>query len=296
MKNKPAIPTFEQWKERGTLIEIYGHRLFVIDEGESEEVIVILHGYPSCSYDYYQILPLLSPRYRVVVHDHLGFGLSDKPVNYSYSLIEQADMAIGLWQAMGFQEVNILAHDYGTSIATELIARYNRGIEPVKLNRIILGNGSMHIEMAKLQWTQKVLRTKIWGPILARLSTQRLFNRSLKKLWWDKSVLHQQELDVLWAFLQCKKGMRVFAQVSRYLWDRETFWHRWIGGLQRTDLHIDLIWADKDPVAVIEMAYVLQEEIPRNTLSILPNVGHYPMLESPLDYAKKVLLALDRND
>ncbi|MEM7368806.1 MAG: alpha/beta hydrolase [Bacteroidota bacterium] len=292
MKADFAPPSFQDWQKRGSFVEVLGHRLFVIDEGKGEEVIAILHGYPSCSYDYYRILPILSSHYRIVIHDHLGFGLSAKPTNYSYSLIEQADIAIGLWEALGLSEVHLLAHDYGTSVATELIARYNRGSEPIRLKKIILGNGSMHIELAKLQWTQKLLRTKLWGPILANLSTKGLFNRSMKKLWFDKTTLHQAELDVLWAMLRHNSGIKTFPMVSRYLWDRQTFWHRWIGGLQQTDKHIDLIWADKDPVAIIDMAHLLHQEIPHNTLQLLPNVGHYPMLEAPVAYAKMVLQAV----
>ena len=151
-------PTFNEWENRGKKISILGHQLFVIDEGQGEETIAILHGYPSCSYDYYAVLPIWTKKYRVVIHDHPGFGLSSKKSDYSYSLIEQADVAIALWQYLGLEEVHLLAHDYGTSVATELIARYNLGHEPVRLKTITIGNGSMLIEMADLIWTQKLLR------------------------------------------------------------------------------------------------------------------------------------------
>ncbi len=80
--------------------------------------------------------------------------------------------------------------------------------------------------------------------------------------------------------------------ISQYINERKKFWHRWIGGLEQTDKHINILWADKDPIAVIEMAYVLEDKIQSNTLSVLPNIGHYPMLEAPTAYANALLEAI----
>lgn len=290
-------PSLQDWKARGKKISVYDHTLFVVDEGSSSETIVILHGYPTCSYDYYAVLPILTQKYRVVVHDHLGFGLSEKPLDYSYSLLEQADMAIGLWQQLGLQKVHLLAHDYGTSVATEIIARANRGIEPVKLETITIGNGSMLIEMAKLQAAQKVLRSKRWGPVLAKLSNQWFFNRSMKKLWYDKAKYNPQEIEVIWEMMnEDPQWRKTFPAVSRYLLERVKFWHRWIGkGLYQTPKHINILWADKDPVAVIKMGETLHKNIPSNSFKTLPNIGHYPMLEQPEAYANAVLEMIEAN-
>jgi len=282
-------PTFDDWKNKGKHISILGHDLFVIDEGKHEETIAVLHGYPSCSYDYYAVLPFFTKKYRVVIHDHPGFGLSSKKAEYSYSLIEQADVAIALWKHLGLEEVHLLAHDYGTSVATELIARYNLGNEPIRLKTISMGNGSMLIEMADLIWTQKLLRHTLWGPLLAKLSSKALFINNFSKLWFDKKKINREEFDVLWEMLIYNEGKKRLPFVSRYLHDRKKFWHRWIGGLEKTDKHIHLIWADKDPVAIYEMAKVLKQKISNNTLTTLKNIGHYPMLEAPEEYANAVL-------
>ncbi|MFT5165326.1 MAG: pimeloyl-ACP methyl ester carboxylesterase [Saprospiraceae bacterium] len=283
------IPTLQTWKAAGQYHQIVAHKIFVIDEGQHAETIVILHGYPSGSYDYYAVLPILAQKYRVVIHDHLGLGLSDKPENYSYSLIEQAEVALALWQKLGLDKVHLLAHDYGTSVATEIIARANQGYEPIRLQSITLGNGSMLIEMSQLLITQKLLKHDFWGPILARLSNKAIFINSFKKLWADQSKINYEEFDVLWEMLNYNKGRKVLPRVTKYIEERKKFWHRWIGGLMQTDKHINLIWADKDPVAIVAMAYELQKKIPSNSLKILPDIGHYPMLEAPEIYAEAVM-------
>ena len=137
--------TSSEWKSNGKQIAINGRSVFVIDKGKAKETLVILHGYPTSTYDYYKVLPELTKKYRVVLHDHLGFGFSDKPLNYLYSLIEQADVALQLWKQLGLKEVVLLAHDYGTSIATEIIARANLHQLQINIKKMILCNGSVHI-------------------------------------------------------------------------------------------------------------------------------------------------------
>ena len=146
--------------------------------------------------------------------------------------------------------------------------------------------------MSKLLWTQKLLKHDFWGPILASLSRRPIFNQSFRKLWADKSKINYQEFDVLWQMLNYNEGRKTLPKVTKYLEERKKFWHRWIGALEQTDRHIHLIWADKDPVAIVEMAHVLAKKIPSNTLKILPGIGHYPMLENPGIYANAVIEAL----
>ncbi len=285
--------TFQDWQKRGQYHSIFNRQVFVIDEGEAEDTLVVLHGYPTCSYDYWKVLPILTKRFRVIIHDHLGFGLSDKPKNYSYSLIEQADVAIQLWKQLDLKKIHLLAHDYGTSVATEIIARRNMGYEPIEIKSATIGNGSMLIEMAKLLPIQKILRHKFWGPIVANMISESIFKRNMRKIWADRSKIEEEELTVLWQMLEFKDTFSVMHEISTYTKERAFFWNRWIGGLAKTDLPINLLWADKDPVAIIEMAHVLHKKIPNNRLKILPNLGHYLMLEDADLYAKSVIEMID---
>ena len=160
--------TANDWKSKGEFITVNDRKLFVIDTSSffsSEDQVpsktmVVLHGYPTSSYDYYKVLPELSKHYRVIIHDHLGFGFSDKPLDYSYSLLDQADLALQLWQQLGVKKVHLLAHDYGTSVATEIIARNNNHELTIEIEKLTLCNGSMHIELSQLRTIQKLLKNK----------------------------------------------------------------------------------------------------------------------------------------
>ncbi len=281
--------TAENWKSRGKFYSILNKNIFVIDKGASKHVLVILHGYPTSSYDYYKVLPELSKYYRVIIHDHLGFGFSDKPLEYSYSLIEQADVALQLWKELGLTNVTLLAHDYGTSVATEILARHNKQQIVLQINKLILCNGSVHIELSKLRIIQKLLKSKITGKWAAKLTNYAIYKKNLRNVYFDKTKVTNSELKEMWFQLECNNGRKVIHSLSNYINERYTFWHRWIGALKETNIETKIIWAKNDPVAVIAIADLLATEIPNNNLFWIDKCGHFPMLEKPKEWIENIL-------
>lgn len=282
-----------EWRRLGEMRQVGAHRVFVVDTGGDKPVLAVLHGYPTSSYDYWRVLPALSRDHRVIVHDHIGFGFSDKPRNYSYSLLEQADHAIVLWQQLGVTEAHVLGHDYGTSVATELIARRNLGVEPIEFKSLTLTNGSMHIEMAHLRLIQRALKTPKLGDLIAKLASERVFRRNIRNVFADKSFLDDAEIHDMYEMMMGEGGRAVAPAIIRYIDERWKFWHRWIGGLRAiTDLPVHIVWAELDPVAVVQMAHVLHDEIPTSDLRLLPGVGHFPMVEAAEAWSEAVLTGI----
>jgi pimeloyl-ACP methyl ester carboxylesterase len=272
----------EAWRERGAFYPIFGHRVFCVTAGPPDaEPLLLLHGFPTSSLDFHLALPGLAERYRVIVHDHLGFGLSDKPSGYTYSLIEQAEVALALWRSLGVSRGHLLAHDYGTSVATEILARRERGGLPIELSSLSLCNGSVHIELARLTPAQRLLRSSRLGPIFARVSNQAVFNLQIRRILGDPGAVSQAELDAMWEGVERDGGRARLPAISSYLDERVRFRSRWIGALTRLDLPTHILWARRDPVAVPAIAEMLAGEIPGAELSWLEDLGHYPMLEDP---------------
>ncbi len=280
------LPT---WKARGTRIAVDGRKIFVVDTKHGGSPLLILHGYPTSAYDYHLALDALSAGRRVVLHDHLGFGLSDKPRDHAYSLVDQTDLALSVWASLGVTRGHVLAHDYGTSIATELLARRAAGTLGLDITGMTLCNGSMHIEMANLRPIQKLLLTPLVGRLVASLSSRRVFARNLRRIVADPTRLDDDEIDVMWELLTRAGGRRVLPRITGYITERRTNWDRWIGALRTTDVPIHVLWATEDPVAVAAMADVLHAEIPSSTLTLLEGVGHFPMLEHPQRWTEAVV-------
>ena len=289
--------TANDWKSKGGFITVNDRKLFIIDTSSffsSEDQVpsktmVVLHGYPTSSYDYYKVLPELSKHYRVIIHDHLGFGFSDKPLDYSYSLLDQADLALQLWQQLGVKKVHLLAHDYGTSIATEIIARNNNHELTIEIEKLTLCNGSMHIELSQLRTIQKLLKNKWLGKYVAKLTTYAIFSKNLRNVYFDKTRVSNNELKDMWMQLDYNEGRKVIHKLSQYINERYTYWDRWIGALKETNLQTNIVWAKNDPVAVPAIARLIATEISNNKLFWIENTGHFPMLENPDEWLNCIL-------
>lgn len=289
--------TANDWKSKGEFITVNDRKLFVIDTSSffstedqvPTETMVVLHGYPTSSYDYYKVLPELSKHYRVIIHDHLGFGFSDKPLDYSYSLLDQADLALQLWQQLGVKKVHLLAHDYGTSVATEIIARNNNHELTIEIEKLTLCNGSMHIELSQLRTIQKLLKNKWLGKYVAKLTTYAIFSKNLRNVYFDKTKVSNNELKDMWMQLEYNEGRKVIHKLSQYINERYTYWNRWIGALKETNLQTNIVWAKNDPVAVPAIARLIATEISNNKLFWIENTGHFPMLENPDEWLNCIL-------
>ncbi|MFD2567749.1 alpha/beta fold hydrolase [Pseudotenacibaculum haliotis] len=291
------------WKKLGTLRSVKSHQLFVIDTDKMRKLLamhheearkelptmVFLHGYPTSTFDYYKVFEELSIHYRLVMHDHLGFGFSDKSTDYSYSLIEQADMALALWKDLGLKKVILFAHDYGTSVATEILARDNANELDIEIEKLILCNGSMHIELSQLRTIQKLLKHPFWGKYVAKLTNYPIFKKNLRNVYYDKSKVTDEELKSMWYQIEYNNGRKVIHKLSQYINERYEYWDRWIGALKVTQIPTKIVWAQNDPVAVAAIAELLTTEIPNNELFWVEHTGHFPMLENPEEWIKHIV-------
>ena len=285
--------TSNEWKSKGKFIQVNNNRLFVIDTNNgintSQKSMVILHGYPTSSFDYYKVLPELSKNYRVILHDHLGFGFSDKPKDVNYSLVTQADIALELWRQLGLKKIFLFAHDYGTSVATEIIARYNANELDIEIEQLILTNGSIHIELSQLRTIQKLLKHKFLGKYVAKLTNFLIFKKNMKNIYFDTSKVKDNELKEMWKLIELNGGRKVIHKLTQYINERYLHWNRWIGALKETQISTKIIWAKNDPIAVPAIAKLLAKEIPNNTLYWIENTGHFLMLENPKELLELIL-------
>jgi pimeloyl-ACP methyl ester carboxylesterase len=278
------------WRERGREIEIFQRRLFCIDVGPRDaDPILVLHGFPSSSLDFHRVIDRLAESHRVVLHDHLGFGLSDKPRRYSYSLVEQAEHAVALWRRLGITSGHLVTHDYGTSVATEILARRERGSLGFEPRSLTLCNGSVLIELAGLRLSQHIARSPLLGPAFGRLVFAAYFKRVMRRLWGDPSRVAEADLDAMWQGIVYRDGRLRVHQLSSYLDERYRYRERWVGALRRLDLPTLVLWARRDPVAVPAIAEGLAQRIPDSRIEWLDELGHYPMLEGPDRWSRALL-------
>ncbi len=99
---------------------------------------------PSSSHDWAAVAEALAAEHTLLAADFLGFGASAKPTDHTYSLHEQADLIEALWEREQISATSLVAHDYGVSVAQELLARKGEGTLKVELERVHFLNGGLY--------------------------------------------------------------------------------------------------------------------------------------------------------
>jgi pimeloyl-ACP methyl ester carboxylesterase len=146
--------SLEDWRAKGETFGYRGHDIFHVKGGDwsdpAREALVLIHGFPTSSWDWAHLWGALSERYRLAALDMIGFGFSAKPRSYTYSIQDQADLHECWMDRLGLTRVHILAHDYGDTVAQELLARFMdrraAGGEGVEIASVCFLNGGLFPE------------------------------------------------------------------------------------------------------------------------------------------------------
>lgn len=222
--------------------------------------------------------PALSSRWSLHAIDMLGFGLSDKPADFSYSVSASADQWEALCAARGLSEVHVLAHDYGDTVAQELLARQLERRLPFAIRSIVFLNGGLFTEATHPLRVQRLLLGP-FGPLVARMSSERTFFAGMRRVC--VRPLEDSELREHWQLLVRAGGRRVMPKIIRYIRERAEHRERWVGALQRTNIPICLIDGVEDPVSGADTAQRWRQLLPQLPVHELAGVGHYPQWEAP---------------
>lgn len=287
------------WKQKGQFFDYKSHKIFTIDEGSGENILLV-HGFPTASWDWWQMWKPLTAQYRVLTLDMLGFGFSDKPKGHRYNIHEQADLIEQLLIEKGIETVKILSHDYGDTVAQELLARHNEGSlgqgRTIKITSLCFLNGGLFPETHQALFIQKVLMSP-FGGIVGRLFSRKKLGENFKKIFGPNTQPTEAELDKFWALMTNNGGRQIFHRLIRYMQDRKDQRERWVGAIQKAKIPIRLINGLYDPISGRHMAERYKEIIPNPDVIELENIGHFPLIEAPdlvsrhyLEFVRKPLI------
>ncbi len=282
--------SIQDWKDKGSSIKVEGHSFFYVDsEPDSDKaVIVLIHGFPTSSWDWVKIWEGLSDNYRLIAMDMLGFGYSDKPQGHDYSILKQADFTEALIAELKLKQFHVLAHDYGDTVAQELLARQNEGKRGEWLSLCLL-NGGLFPETHRARLVQKLLLSPI-GKLLTYVSSQKQMDRSFREIFGKESQPSQEELDSFWALVEFNQGKANFHKLIRYMSERKTHRERWVHCLGEAKMPIALINGSVDPVSGNHMVERYLDIIGEpSSLVRLAKIGHYPQVEAPDELLKHYL-------
>jgi pimeloyl-ACP methyl ester carboxylesterase len=277
----PEMIPIESWASRGRTVPTPDGLVWAVEHGPKDSPhtpVLVLHGFPTSSWDFASAIERIAETRRVIAFDFLGYGLSEKPRDFGASLFEQADVAQLVARDYGLTRAHVWAHDMGTSVATELCARRERGLLPFTMESLVLMNGSVHIELAHLTFGQQLLKSPL-GPVFARLNTSFSFKAQMRRVFANPP--DEAELEGMWQLVARADGPKLLPSLIRYTEERARFRRRWIGALERLDIPVLVAWGARDPVAVMAIADALAMEIQGSQRVTWRDLGHYPQLEDP---------------
>jgi pimeloyl-ACP methyl ester carboxylesterase len=278
-----TVSTIERWWADGERVRLpvgaAHYEVFVRRMGAGEP-LTLLHGFPSSSHDWAKAAPALAERYSLLMPDFLGFGASEKPAAHSYSLHEQADLVRALWAHEGITSTALVAHDYGVSVAQELLARTAEGSLAVSLRRATFLNGGVYPDLHRPQPTQLALLDPERGAELSGLITDDLFVAGLAPTFAPAYEADDDSREI-WRSMSRDDGQRNSHLLISYIPDRERHDRRWVAALEQTTVPVAFIWGMLDPVSGAHMAQRIRERLPAAPFVELPDVAHWPPLEAP---------------
>ncbi|MBD0402975.1 alpha/beta fold hydrolase [Flammeovirga sp. EKP202] len=286
---KNFSPMTQEWLESGKFMQIEGKTIFTFDVGEGTPIL-LLHGHPSSSHDWKGAADQLKDRSRLISFDLVGYGLSEKPEAFSYSLFQQADIALGLIQKLGLKEVHVVSHDISTSIHTELLARAIDGTLPFKILSNTFLNGSI------LQWVsneppeQDVFQnnTRLFEGIKALEGIDKKMPEIIRGI--IRKPVPQEKLNMIGELMGYRDGHLRLAAQSVYMRERYVHAKRWVGAMENTK-PMRIIWAEDDPVANIQIGRELAQRIEHADFVQWKGAGHFPNFEDPDFVAKQIAIS-----
>ncbi len=250
--------------------------------------LLLIHGFPTSSWDWTAVWSDLEKHFNLAVIDMLGFGLSDKPRNIRYRIIDQADLQEVLLERLGVGDAHVLAHDYGDTVAQELIARHNENALSFSLKSVMLLNGGLFPEQHRARPIQKFGLSPLGG-LIGLVMSRASLRKGFDEIFGPNTKASDKEIDTHWALLTENNGQRIFHKLLNYIPERRDNRARWVGALQQATMPIGLIDGGADPVSGSHMYEHFVNLVPKAPAHLLDEIGHYPQTEDPQSVARLFL-------
>jgi pimeloyl-ACP methyl ester carboxylesterase len=267
------------WRDGGQVMHLLGRRIFTRTAiAADRKPLLLVHGYPTSSYDWHALWEPLAAHYSLYALDMLGFGLSEKPPDTRYTIELQADFCQALLAEHEVGSIHVLAHDYGDTVAQELLARDLEG--RIRMRSVSFLNGGLFPETHRPRPLQRLLAAPVIGRLVARATTYGRFESAMRSIA-GRNPPTREALRDQWALLEREDGRAALAGLISYMKQRRMHRKRWVGALTQTTVPRQLICGAMDPVSGAHLADRYRELVPDPDVTLLPDIGHYPQLEAP---------------
>ncbi len=267
--------------------------IFHVESGaRGQPVLLLVHGFPTSSIDWFDIAELLKDRYRVCALDFPGYGFSDKPLGWGYSLARDAELLdFYVREVLGAESVVVLAHDRGSSVGIN----YALGTTDQKsessaapfVEHLVLTDGNIFLPLSNLTEFQRLVLDESTAPaVLEVLTAERLAAGMGLTTFSPPRPADHADVQALTDTFVHADGVKVLHETIQYLAERAEHERDWLEALSAQDLRTTVIWGMLDTVSPPRVGMHVWNEFlmfkpGRNRFYLVPEANHYLQVDRP---------------
>lgn len=257
---------------------VEGHRIAYREAGSGPPVLLI-HGIPTSSLLWREVVPVLARTHRAIAPDLLNYGMSDKPLHADVSIAAQARILLGFLDALGIPRCDVVAHDIGGGIAQIIAVRH-----PERVRRLVLSNS-----VCFDSWPIPEFKP-LQDPAAEAELTLDAFTAMLRDFIpngvYRREALGAETIDMIMAPWAHEEGKRALFRNLRRL--NPEYTEAIAAELVTLDLPTQVLWGRHDPFQKPAYAERLQAAIPGAELTWIDQAAHWIMEEKPAEVAAVV--------
>jgi pimeloyl-ACP methyl ester carboxylesterase len=269
-------------------VEVNGLRVHYQRLGEGAPAMILLHGFGASTFSWREVIKPLGAHGTAIAFDRPGFGLTERPLPQTwkgenpYTLDFQADLVIGLMDALDIPRAFLIGNSAGGTVALFTALKY-----PQRVEGLVLVDAAIYRGGGTPSWIRPLLDTPQMnrlGPWFVRSLAGEQGLTFLRSAWHDPSKITDEVIAGYRRPLQTKNW-------DRALWEL-TKASRASDLSQRLDevrLPVLVITGDDDRIVPTEESIRLARELPNARLVVIPNCGHVPQEECPAEFLHAVL-------
>lgn len=267
--SRPSWVDADLYPFESRFVELDGHVIHYVDEG-SGPILLMLHGNPTWSFEYRDVIKALRDRFRCIALDHAGFGLSVAAPGYRYRPVDHAGVLVAFLDHLNLSNLTLVAHDWGGPIG--LFAAEQR---PERFERLVLANTwawPLHGELV-VSMVSRMMRLPV-GRELARRSN--FFVNTLIRIGHRRRKVSQLEMTHYQEALATRERRLACATLPGAITGSREFLAEVEDGLSVLDqLPTLIVWADNDIAFGAHYRERWESKLPNHTTVIVKGAGHF---------------------
>lgn len=252
-------------------------------DSPSDEVVVFIHGIPTNSHLWDEVIPYLVNDYKVLAIDMIGYGDSERAPYYDLTLPKQANYLIELLNKLGIQNAHFVGHDLGGGVVQLLATLYaNRVKSFVIADGVTFSNWPLP-KVVSLCWPT----AEIFEPSTA------FIERMIREGVYHPKVVTPSVVNRFTLPFSDQNGPEALQQAALALDHHQT--ENLVPYLPQVNIPATLLWGQYDHYLPPYWGNLLSQTLPRANFKLLKNCSHYSMLDNPSLFATELLTHLHNN-